>query len=187
MKPSPVYLLTCPTHYALLPENLDGMDRRLRSSQPPVCPHCGGFCYGLKAGLAKPPICKPRGDLKGTEVYIVRLIHFNTLLPNLQKKVQKDNPGMQAGYPLFYVGMTRLRAIERLHNHFIGYRASKWVRDYGCGLVDCTDEASCQGLLPESLRSQLAALMRRSGFDGAARELEVATLLRSHGYAVISN
>lgn len=187
LTPATVYLPDRPVGYALDPTRLDGMERRLRLSNPPCCPSCGGHCYGLKAELPRPAFFQPSRGLKGTVVYVVRLLPFATLLPALQRKVRKDNPRCQESLPLLYVGQTRLEAIQRLHNHWVGYKSSPWVRRFGCELIDASTEAAAAGCWPEPLRRQVAALAARSEADGKQREADVTALLRAHGYPVMSH
>lgn len=184
-KPPAVYLPVTPPDYTTNPAHLDGMDRRLRLAKPPRCPGCGGFCYALKGDLTRPAVNRPVRGLKGTEVYIVELLPF-AALPTQQKKIRKDNPAMKDGLPFLYVGQSRLAPWQRLHNHFIGYKSSSWVRRFGCTLIDCSTEATAAGFFSESLRQQIAALAVRQQDDGKSREAAVAALLRSHGYPVIS-
>lgn len=185
-KPAAVYLEVMPADYTTNPAHLDGMDRRLRLANPPRCPSCGGFCFALKEGLARPPRNQPTRLLKGTIVYLVELLPF-AALPTQQKKIRKANPAMQEGRPFLYVGQSRLAAPQRLHNHFIGYKSSGWARRFGCRLIDCATEATAAGFFPEDLRRQLAVLAERQPDDGKSREAAVAALLRLHGYPVMSH
>ena len=182
-----VYLPDRPVGYATDPARLDGMDRRLRLARIPVCASCGGHCYGLKSELPRPAFFQPARGLKGSVVYVVRLLPLATLLPALQKKVRKDNPGCQEALPLLYVGQTRLEPAERLHNHWVGYKASSWVRRFGCALVDVAAVAEGEGFFPEPLRREVAALAARGMADAKQREAAVAALLRGHGYPVMSH
>lgn len=186
-KPPAVYLPVTPPDYTTNPAHLDGMDRRLRLANPPSCPSCGGFCFAIKEDLARPAVNRPVRGLKGTEVYIVLLLSFASLLAAQQRKIRKANPAMKDGLPLLYVGQSRLAPWQRLHNHFIGYKSSSWVRWFGCTLIDCSTEATAAGFFPEALRQQIAALAVRQQDDGKTREAAVAALLRSHGYPVMSH
>ncbi len=48
-----------------------------------------------------------------------------------RKRFREHNPGYVDGKPCVYVGMTGLTPDERFRNHKRGYKASRWVRDYG--------------------------------------------------------
>lgn len=44
------------------------------------------------------------------------------------------NPGYDPAKACFYVGMTGIDPRERFKNHKRGYKASRWVKDYGVRL-----------------------------------------------------
>lgn len=48
-----------------------------------------------------------------------------------RKKFRERNPRYVEGKPCVYVGMTGLTPEQRFRNHKRGYKASRFVRDYG--------------------------------------------------------
>ena len=87
-----------------------------------------------------------------------------------RRKFREANPDYLPGMPCVYVGLTGLTPEERLLNHTSGYKASRYVRDFG---ID---------LLPD-LYEHLNPLP----FEEAERMEEVlALVLRKAGYAVWS-
>ena len=101
----------------------------------------------------------------------------NVYVVELDKKVLKNakfakaNPNHKWWKPCVYVGMTGLTPEERFENHKKGYRASKWVRDYG------------KRLKPRLYKRYNP--MTRS--EAEKMEKELARRLRKRGYAVRQN
>ena len=48
-----------------------------------------------------------------------------------RKKFAERNPNYTLGKPCVYVGMTGLTPSKRFENHKRGYKANRYVRDYG--------------------------------------------------------
>jgi hypothetical protein len=105
--------------------------------------------------------CKANGT---HSVYVVRL--SRKVLG--KTKFARANPERDPDKPCLYVGLTGLTPRERFANHKSGYKASRWVRDYGIEL------------LPE-IYSDLNPMP----YDQAQRmEEALAEELREQGYAV---
>lgn len=85
-----------------------------------------------------------------------------------RKKFVARSPAYRPGKPCVYVGMTGLTPERRFANHKRGYKANRWVRDYGW-----------------HLRPDLYPDGSPYPYDEAARmERHVAEALRALGYAV---
>lgn len=102
----------------------------------------------------------------GHSVYVVELD------PDVLKrrKFRDENPSHVPGGPCVYVGLTGLTPEERFANHTVGYKASRYVRDFGIRLVP-----------------DLYAHLNPMPFEEAQRmEEELTRTLREAGYAVWS-
>jgi hypothetical protein len=98
-------------------------------------------------------------------VYVVQLDTCVARMP----KVKKLNPKHDTDKPCVYVGMTGLKPEQRLGKHRAGYKASRFVKQYGIRL------------LPE-LYEDLNPLT----YDEAViAEAGLARRLRAEGYAVM--
>lgn len=85
-----------------------------------------------------------------------------------RKKFAERNPDYVAGKPCVYVGMTGLTPQQRFDNHKRGYKANRYVRDYGWELrPDLFPDGS-----PFTYR------------EAQSVERDVARELRAIGYAV---
>jgi len=101
-----------------------------------------------------------------------RNLYVITLDPEVlwDKRFRQENPGYIEGMPCVYVGMTIHDPGDRFEQHMLGYRSSKYPREYGVEL----------------------ALDLLEGFDGAglsdtAQEAALADWLREQGMAVWQN
>jgi len=103
---------------------------------------------------------------KGRNLYVI------TLDPEVlwDRRFRQENPGYIEGMPCVYVGMTIHDPGDRFEQHMLGYRSSKYPREYGVEL----------------------ALDLLEGFDGAGlkaaeQEAALADWLREQGMAVWQN
>ena len=101
-----------------------------------------------------------------------RNLYVITLDPEVlwRREFRQENPGYIEGMPCVYVGMTIHEPGDRFQQHKLGYRSSKYPRQYGIEL----------------------ALELIDGFDGAGlsdeqREAALADWLRGQGIAVWQN
>lgn len=101
-----------------------------------------------------------------------RNLYVITLDPEVlwDKRFRQENPGYIEGMPCVYVGMTIHDPGDRFEQHMLGYRSSKYPREYGVEL----------------------ALDLLEGFDGAGlkaaeQEAALADWLREQGMAVWQN
>ena len=85
-----------------------------------------------------------------------------------RKKFRERNPDYRDGKPCVYVGMTGLTPERRFDNHKRGYKANRFVRDYGWHLRP--------DLLPDG-----APFTYR---EAESVERDVARELRAIGYGV---
>ena len=124
--------------------------------------------------METPPILQPltrqlerneAAETKGTHcVYVVRLSEE----VREKKKFVTANLGSDPEKPCYYVGLTGLTPEKRFKNHKAGYKASRWVRDFGIELIP-----------------QLYEPLGRMPYETAAQmEERLAKYLRSLGYAV---
>ncbi len=97
-------------------------------------------------------------------IYVVRL-HQDVLK---SKKFRDENPDYDPKKPCVYVGLTGLRPEERLQNHKSGYKACKFVKKFG------------QGLIPDLYEHYNPMPYRRA----CVMERKLAERLRRRGYAV---
>jgi hypothetical protein len=101
-----------------------------------------------------------------------RNLYVITLDPEVlwDREFRQANPNYINGLPCVYVGMTIHAPGDRFQQHMVGYRSSKYPREYGTEL----------------------ALDLMEGFDGtglgdAEREAALADWLRKQGCAVWQN
>ena len=101
-----------------------------------------------------------------------RNLYVITLDPEVLwiKEFRQQNIGYLEGMPCVYVGMTIHQPGDRFEQHMVGYRSSKYPRNYGVEL----------------------ALELIEGFDGeglkdSQREAALAEWLRAQGFAVWQN
>ena len=101
-----------------------------------------------------------------------RNLYVITLDPDVLwvREFRHENPGYVEGMPCVYVGMTIHEPGDRFEQHCVGYRGSKYPRNYGVEL----------------------ALELMEGFDGAGlknaeKEAALADWLRDQGYGVWQN
>jgi len=101
-----------------------------------------------------------------------RNLYVITLDPEVLwiREFRHENPGYVEGMPCVYVGMTIHEPGDRFEQHCVGYRGSKYPRNYGVEL----------------------ALELMEGFDGAGlknaeKEAALADWLRDQGYGVWQN
>lgn len=88
-----------------------------------------------------------------------------------KRKFVRANPNHDPDKACFYVGLTGHTPEERFQKHKAGYKASRWVRDYGIALIPHFYEP-----------------LNRMPYEVAVdMEVELAELLREHGYAVWQN
>jgi hypothetical protein len=85
-----------------------------------------------------------------------------------KKKFSEANPERSSSGLCLYVGLTGLSPTERFKNHKSGYKASRWVREYG------------RGLLPRFY----AGLNKMSYSRAEEVEVVLAEFLREKGHAV---
>lgn len=88
-----------------------------------------------------------------------------------KKRFRDRNPDRDPVLPCLYVGSTGLTPEVRFANHLAGIKACPLVREYGLRLLP----ALYQSYNPMSWR------------DAAAKERELADLLRRQGFAVWQN
>lgn len=88
-----------------------------------------------------------------------------------KRKFREANPDYVEGMPCLYVGCTSLEPAERFLQHKEGYKACKYVRDFG-----------------EFLQWEaFAHLNPVPAAEGERRERELAQNLRKKGFAVWQN
>ena len=66
-----------------------------------------------------------------------RNLYVITLDPEVlwDKRFRQENPGYIEGMPCVYVGMTIHDPGDRFEQHMLGYRSSKYPREYGVELA----------------------------------------------------
>ena len=111
-------------------------------------------------------VCSPERQKQRRNLYVI------TLDPEVLwiKEFRQQNIGYIEGMPCVYVGMTIHQPGDRFEQHMVGYRSSKYPRNYGVEL----------------------ALELIEGFDGeglkdSQREAALAEWLRAQGFAVWQN
>lgn len=82
------------------------------------------------------------------------------------RRIRRQNPQCQAAIAL-YVGRTALAPEERFKDHMLGYKSCSLVQKYGV-----------------RLRPDLAGGGQMAWADAVVAEVELASRLRSAGYAV---
>jgi hypothetical protein len=115
-----------------------------------------------------------RGFMAGrTEHYRVYIVALRRAVLTVPKFLSR-NRDYVGGKPAVYVGVTGIGVAERLENHKAGIKASRWVRKYGKHLRRSDMER--------------LGLTKARSYEVACRlEQEVASLLRSRGWAVWQN
>ncbi len=101
---------------------------------------------------------------KHHSVYVVEL---DSAVLHL-KRFAQANPGHDPGKPPLYVGMTGIDPDDRFDNHKRGYKGNRYVRNYGLRL------------LPDLYERYNPMTYK----EAAAKEEELARVLRSKGHAV---
>jgi hypothetical protein len=101
-----------------------------------------------------------------------RNLYVITLAPEVlwERDFRQENPGYTEGMPCVYVGITIHDPGDRFEQHCLGYRSSRYPREYGVELA--------QDLLDG---------FDDSGLDDAQREAALAQWLREQGMAVWQN
>jgi hypothetical protein len=101
-----------------------------------------------------------------------RNLYVITLDPEVLwvREFRQENPGYIEGMPCVYVGMTIHDPGDRFEQHCVGYRSSRYPREYGVELA--------QDLLEGFADPEL---------DDAEREAALADWLRDQGMAVWQN
>ena len=107
-----------------------------------------------------------RADKKPRNSYVY-IVELDPLVLQ-KKKFREENPGYIEGLACYYVGMTGLTPHERFANHKRGYKASKYVRDFGIRLRP-------------DLYDKYNPLSR---IEAEQLEVRIAKRLRSLGHAV---
>ncbi len=101
-----------------------------------------------------------------------RNLYVITLDPEVLwiREFRQQNPGYIEGMPCVYVGMTVHEPGDRFEQHMLGYRSSKYPRDYGVELAQ-----------------ELMDGFDKDGFSEADQEAALAQWLRKQGCAVWQN
>ena len=95
-----------------------------------------------------------------------RNLYVITLDPEVlwRREFRHENPGYIQGMPCVYVGMTIHTPGDRFLQHRLGYRSSKYARQFGIELALELMEGFDAGALPEEEReAALADWLRRQG------------------------
>jgi hypothetical protein len=101
-----------------------------------------------------------------------RNLYVITLDPEVLwiKEFRQQNIGYIEGMPCVYVGMTIHQPGDRFEQHMVGYRSSKYPRNYGVELA-----------------LELIEGFDDEGFRDSEREAALANWLRAQGFAVWQN
>ncbi len=101
-----------------------------------------------------------------------RNLYIITLDPEVLwiKEFRHENPGYIEGMPCVYVGMTIHEPGDRFEQHRVGYRSSKYPRNYGIELA-----------------LELMEGFERKGLNDDKQEAALADWLRDQGYGVWQN
>ncbi len=101
-----------------------------------------------------------------------RNLYVITLDPEVLwiKEFRQQNIGYIEGMPCVYVGMTIHQPGDRFEQHMVGYRSSKYPRNYGVELA-----------------LELIEGFDDEGFKDSEREAALANWLRAQGFAVWQN
>ena len=95
-----------------------------------------------------------------------RNLYVITLDPEVlwRREFRQQNPGYIEGMPCVYVGMTIHEPGERFRQHKVGYRSSKYPRDYGIELAqELMEGFEAAGPVDEEQESALADWLRDQG------------------------
>lgn len=95
-----------------------------------------------------------------------RNLYVITLDPEVlwDKKFRQANPGYIEGMPCLYVGITIHQPGDRFQQHKIGYRSSKYPRQYGVELaLELIEGFDAEGLTDEEKEEGLADWLRDQG------------------------
>ena len=95
-----------------------------------------------------------------------RNLYVITLDPEVlwRREFRHENPGYIQGMPCVYVGMTIHTPGDRFRQHKLGYRSSRYPRQYGIELALDLMEDFDAGAWPEEEReAALANWLRRQG------------------------
>ncbi|MGD2136870.1 MAG: hypothetical protein PVJ66_02260 [Gammaproteobacteria bacterium] len=101
-----------------------------------------------------------------------RNLYVITLDPEVLwiREFRQANPGYIEGMPCVYVGLTIHDPGDRFEQHMLGYRSSRYPRNYGIELAQ-----------------ELLEGFDGSGLEDAEREAALADWLRDQGIAVWQN
>jgi len=81
------------------------------------------------------------------------------------REFRQQNPAYIEGMPCVYVGMTIHDPGDRFQQHMLGYRSSKYPREYGTELaLDLMEGFDGKGLEGEEKEAALADWLRGQGF-----------------------
>jgi len=95
-----------------------------------------------------------------------RNLYVITLDPEVlwRREFRQENPGYIEGMPCVYVGMTIHEPGDRFQQHTLGYRSSKYPRNYGIELAqELIDGFDGTGLSDEQQEAALAEWLRGQG------------------------
>lgn len=95
-----------------------------------------------------------------------RNLYVITLDPEVlwRREFRQENPGYIEGMPCVYVGMTIHEPGDRFQQHKVGYRSSKYPRNYGIELAqELIDGFDGTGLSDEEREAALAGWLRGQG------------------------
>ena len=95
-----------------------------------------------------------------------RNLYIITLDPEVlwDRDFRQENPNYVEGMPCVYVGMTVHEPGDRFLQHMVGYRSSKYPREYGIELaLDLMDGFEANGLPDEAREAALADWLRAQG------------------------
>jgi hypothetical protein len=95
-----------------------------------------------------------------------RNLYVITLDPEVlwRREFRQENPGYIEGMPCVYVGMTIHEPGDRFQQHKLGYRSSKYPRNYGIELAqELIDGFDGSGLSDEQQEAALAEWLRGQG------------------------
>jgi hypothetical protein len=95
-----------------------------------------------------------------------RNLYVITLDPEVLwvREFRQENPNYVEGMPCLYVGMTVHEPGDRFEQHMLGYRSSKYPREYGAELaLDLMEGFDGAGLPDEEREAALADWLRKQG------------------------
>lgn len=96
-----------------------------------------------------------------------RNLYVITLDPEVlwERDFRHENPGYVAGMPCVYVGMTVHEPGDRFEQHCLGYRSSRYPREYGVELaLELMEGFHGEGLGDEEKEEALADWLRDQGY-----------------------